>query len=70
MNLEKDESINLLAKNDETIIELTKERDSLSLKIEDLIEQLRIKEESGSQELEKIQNELAKTKVLSKISYF
>jgi hypothetical protein len=70
LNAEKEESINLLAKNDETIIELTKERDSLSLKIEDLIEQLRIKEESSSQELEKLQNDLNKTKVLFTITYF
>jgi hypothetical protein len=42
---------------------LTKERDSHSLRIEDLLQQLRIKEESNAQELGKLSNELNAAKV-------
>ena len=61
--------MNFLSKNDAAILELTNERDSLSLRIADLLEQLRIKDESSTHELTKLQDELTRTKV-KKSFYF
>jgi hypothetical protein len=54
-----------MSRNDSAVVELTKERDALSLKIEDLLEQLKQKDLAQEKAILEIQEELARHQVIS-----
>ncbi len=62
VNTEKEDSLKLLSDTDVTIISLTKDRDSLSLRIEDLSDQLAQKDVIHERAVQDLKDELARYK--------
>ena len=65
LQAEREDTLNLMSRNDSAVVELTKERDALSLKIEDLLEQLKQKDLAQEKAILEIQEELARHQVIS-----
>ena len=52
----------VLSKNDTSIIELTKERDALALKVEDLVEKMKQKDAQHEAMVQELQEDLTRTR--------
>ena len=63
LQAEREDTLNLMSRNDSAVVELTIERDALALKIEDLLEQSKQKDLAQENAIREIQEELARHQV-------